>query len=324
MKPAYRLEVNGQNITPTLSGLLVDLTLTDERRDKADQLDITLDDSKGTLAIPPKGATVKLWIGFDESLVFKGVFTVDECEHSGPPDQLTIRARSASFKGTLINQKREQSWHLITLGDMLRTIAKRNGLTPAISSDLDSFMIGHLDQANESDISFVNRIAPLHDAVANVKADHLIFTKTGSSQSAGGKSLDGINIDRSQCDGHNYSEQDRDSDYTGVQANWNDTAAGTQNNEVVGSNTKLKVLAKTYPSQADALQAAKSEWDKIQRLGKTLQLDLALAIPTLGPEIPVTVTGYKAEINAHSWVTERTTHSMTEDGYTMSVEMESN
>jgi phage protein D len=323
MKPAYRLEVNGQNITPAINALLVDLTLEDERRDKADQLDITLDDSQGTLEIPPKGAKVKLWLGFDESLVFKGVFTVDECEHTGPPDQLIIRAKSASFSGTL-NQKREQSWHLITLGDMLRTIAKRNGLTPAISKELDSYFIGHLDQTNESDISFVTRIAPLHDAVANVKADHLIFTTAGSSESASGQALTAITLDRSQCSGHTYSEKDRPSNYTGVQANWNNTQTGQQENETAGKSDKLKVLQKTYPNQADAQQAAKSEWAKIQRLGKTLQLELAVAVPTLGPEIPVTVSGYKKQINALKWLTEKVTHKVTDDGYTMSVEMESN
>lgn len=322
MKPAYRLEVNGENITPTLAGLLIDLTLTDERRDKADQLNITLDDSRGTLAIPPKGAKLSLWLGFDEALVFKGTYTVDETEHSGPPDQLTIRAHSASFKDTL-NEKREQSWHLITLGDLLQTIAKRNGLTPAVSAGLVNFMIGHIDQTNESDISFVTRIAPLHDATANVKADYLVFTKAGSSQSASGQSFAPITINRNQNDRHVFSEQDRDSDFTGVQANWNDTAAGSQQSEIVGLSDKLKVLAETFPSQSDALQAAKAEWDSIQRLGKTLSLNLAIALPTLGPEIPVTVTGFKQEINAISWLTERVTHKMTEDGYTLQVELES-
>lgn len=43
-------------------------------------------------------------------LIDKGVFTVDEIEHSGTPDKLTIRARSADFRETL-NVRRDQSYH---------------------------------------------------------------------------------------------------------------------------------------------------------------------------------------------------------------------
>ncbi|MDI8752169.1 acetyl-CoA sensor PanZ family protein, partial [Salmonella enterica subsp. enterica serovar Montevideo] len=42
-------------------------------------------------------------------------FTVDEIEHSGAPDRLTIRARSADFRETL-NTRREKSWHQTTVG----------------------------------------------------------------------------------------------------------------------------------------------------------------------------------------------------------------
>ena len=47
----------------------------------------------GALLSPGMG-----WKGTDD---FKGEYTVDEVEHSGAPDSITIRARSADLRGSL-------------------------------------------------------------------------------------------------------------------------------------------------------------------------------------------------------------------------------
>ncbi|MGK9568748.1 phage late control D family protein, partial [Salmonella enterica subsp. enterica] len=84
----------------------------------ADQLTITLSDHDGLLIIPPKGAVLRLWLGWsDTGLVDKGTYTVDETEHSGAPDILSIRARSADLRKGL-KTKRERSWSNTTLGEV--------------------------------------------------------------------------------------------------------------------------------------------------------------------------------------------------------------
>ena len=78
------------------------LTLTDNRGFEADQLDIQLDDSDGKLALPARGALLSLGMGWKGApMIFKGEYTVDEVEHSGAPDSITIRARSADLRGSL-------------------------------------------------------------------------------------------------------------------------------------------------------------------------------------------------------------------------------
>ena len=72
-QPAYRILVDGQDITPTIRPRLESLRLTDNRGLEADTLDITLDDTDGALALPPRGARVRLalgWVG--QPLVDKG------------------------------------------------------------------------------------------------------------------------------------------------------------------------------------------------------------------------------------------------------------
>lgn len=75
------------------------LTLRNNRGFKTDQLDIELHDSDRRLRLPRRGANVALSLAWKETgLINKGGFTVDEIEHSGCPERLTIRAGSADFR----------------------------------------------------------------------------------------------------------------------------------------------------------------------------------------------------------------------------------
>ncbi|MDE9500167.1 phage late control D family protein, partial [Xenorhabdus bovienii] len=87
------------------------LTLTDNRGFEADQLDLELDDSDGKLDLPSRGNILTLELGwYGQALTPKGKFVVDEIEHSGAPDRLTVRARSADLRGKL-NTKHDKSYH---------------------------------------------------------------------------------------------------------------------------------------------------------------------------------------------------------------------
>jgi len=154
--PAYMLTLNGADITQNFSDRLISLTMIDNRGFEADQLDIELDDSDGLVELPPRGASLTLWLGWEGSaLLNKGSFTVDEIEHRGAPDTLTIRGRSADFRGTL-NSRREQSWHDTTLGVILETIAQRKKLTASVAETLKAIAVPHIDQSQESDAAFLS------------------------------------------------------------------------------------------------------------------------------------------------------------------------
>lgn len=318
--PDYRLIVNGENITPALDGRLISLTLTDERSDKADQLDITLSDHDGRLAIPPRNAKIQCWIGWQGNLVDKGEFILDEISLSGPPDILTLRARSADFKGSL-KRKREESWHQVTLGDLLTTIAKRGGLIPATNDDLAEKLIEHIDQ-NESDLNFLARLGEQYGAVATVKAGRLLFLPAGTGKTNSGTTIPSFPIYRQDGDQYSYSQTDRDHEYSGVQTRWNDTATGEQKTVTAGSDENPRVMRHPYPNQADATQAAQAEWRKLKRAGSQLSLTLAEGNANLYPETPVTTTGFKSDIDATPWITERVTHQLSDSGFLTDLQLE--
>ncbi|WP_312403970.1 phage late control D family protein [Pseudomonas rhodesiae] len=321
--PAFRIAVDGLDIAQIISPRLMSLELTDNRGVEADQLSITLSDHDGLLTIPPKGAVVRLWLGWsDTGLVDKGTYTVDETEHSGAPDVLSIRARSADLRKGL-KTKRERSWSNTTLGDVLGDIAIGNGLTATISEALDALPILQLDQANESDANLISRLGEEFDAVASVKAGCLLCLPAGGGKTASGMDLPHITLTRADGDQHRYLQADRDS-YDGVRAYYYDVNSAKKQEAIAGGGDNLKDLRHTYSDQQSALRAARAEFRRLQRGSATLSYTLAMGRPDLIPELTYTLQGVKAEIDEIIWYGGNVQHSLTDSGgYTVSLELES-
>jgi phage protein D len=321
--PAFRISVDGNDIAHLISPRLMNLELTDNRGIEADQLSITLSDHDGLLAIPPKGAVVRLWLGWsDTGLVDKGTYTVDETEHSGAPDVLSIRARSADLRKGL-KAKREHSWSDTKLGDILGEVALRNGLTATISSSLAGLPILQLDQANESDANLITRIGEEFDAVVTVKAGCLVCLPAGGGKTASGAELPHITLTRADGDQHRYLQADRDS-YDGVRAYFYDVNSAKKQEAIAGGGENLKDLRHTYSDRQSALRAARAELNRLQRGSATLSYTLAQGRPDMIPELTYTLQGVKPEIDEIIWYGGNVQHSLSADnGYTVSLELES-
>ncbi len=106
--PDIDITINN-NTLANLTERLMTLTLTDNRAFEADRVTLTLDDTDGQLQLPPRGARLRVMIGWrGESLVNKGTYVVDEVAWEGPPDKLIITASSADFREEF-NVRREVS-----------------------------------------------------------------------------------------------------------------------------------------------------------------------------------------------------------------------
>lgn len=319
--PSYRLSLDGRDITANVEARLVRLQLEEARGDTADQLDLTLSDHDGLLQIPAKGVTIALALGWQgQPLVDKGTFVVDEAEHNGAPDQITIRARSAEL-GQSLRSRRDQGWHETTLGEILGAIAKRNRLNLRIDAAMAAKAMAHIDQTNESDLNFLTRLSKRFDAVATVKKSKLLFLPINGTKTSSGQRLPTITITRQSGDSHRYAQCDRDA-YTGVQAYWHDGKKANRTGVVVGTKVHLKTLKETYANAAEARQAAQAEWQRIQRGMATMSITMALGDPLLVPQSPVRVQGFKEQIDGTSWLVAKSTHTMEDGGFATNVEME--
>lgn len=341
--PAFRLTMEGADVTQKIEKRLISLTLTDNRGFEADQLDIELNDADGRLLLPRRGVVLKLALGWKgQPLISKGSYTVDEIEHTGTPDKLMLRARSADFRETL-NTRREKSWHKTTVGDITREIAARNKLTPALGDDIAGVAIDHLDQTNESDASFLMRLGRQCGAVACVKSGNLLFIRQGQGKTASGKPLPVVTLERKDGDSHRFTLADRDA-YTGVIASWLHTrepvkkavttvkrkrkappkkeAEAKQGDYLIGTDENVLVLSRTYASRENAERAAKIHWENLQRGVASFSIQLARGRADLYTEMPVKVSGFKQQIDGAEWIITTLTHSQGDGGYTTSIDLE--
>ena len=183
LTPQAELTIDGRRFGTQAMSRIISISLTDKRGFEADELTIELDDHDGTIAIPKTGSKITLKLGYQETgLVEKGEYLVSEFTASGSPDILSITARAADLAEALAEQV-EKSWHKQTLYQIIETIAKKHKYEYIISKDYQNQKIDHIDQTNESDASFMSRLAEQYDAIATVKNGKLLFIPAGESHS---------------------------------------------------------------------------------------------------------------------------------------------
>lgn len=356
--PDYMVKLAGSDITADISRRLISLSLTDNRGFEADQLDIELDDADGLMQMPPRGAVLSVFLGWKgQALFHKGEFTVDEVEHRGAPDTLTLRARSADYRGSL-NSRRDQSYHDTTLEAIVSAVSARNSLEPAVAESLKGVKVSHIDQTQETDAAFITRLAELNGGVVAIKAGKLIFIKPGSALTANGKPIPQMTLTRSDGDGHTFNIADRDA-YTGVSATWlhtkepkpkrvkvqrkkkekhlralqhpaakkttakaQKTPEAKEGEYLAGSDENVFAMTTVYATQKAAMRAAQAKWDKLQRGAAQFSISLARGRADLFPETPLAVSGFKAVIDAQPWIISKVTHSLNNGGYTTGLELE--
>lgn len=358
LTPVALLLIDGKPFGSEARSRIISIELIDKRGFEADELTIELDDRDGALAIPKVGSRIKLYLGYRQTgTVYKGEYLFSEFTHRGAPDTLSITARSADLAETLAQQK-ERSWHRKTLYQIVETIAKEHGYEPRISDAYRLADIAHTDQTNESDASFLTRLAEQYDAIATVKDGKLLFIPAGEAQTAGGQGIPVLEIVRSEGDGHSFSYSSTNA-YNAVRAYYTDKNSGQKKEVVIskdnlaperktvtaprrrrrnGSRTvtrtvettrkidteglKIKTLRHLYASEANALSGARAAFRRLLRGAARFEITLAAGRPDLHPETPVAVSGFKPEIDAQNWIIEEISHRLNDGGYTCSLQLE--
>ncbi|EFC6853807.1 hypothetical protein FEH38_02580 [Escherichia coli] len=270
--------------------------------------------------------------------------------HTHPWSQITdVPAASLTVKGTVqlssATTRREKSWHNTTIGEVVKEIAARHKLKMALGKELSDKPVEHIDQTNESDGSFLMRLARQYGAIASVKNGNLLFIRQGQGKSATGKPLPVITITRKDGDSHRFTLADRGA-YTGVIASWLHTREpakkesttvkrkrrtkkqkkepeAKQGDYLVGTDENVLVLNRTYASRGNAERAAKMQWERLQRGVASFSLQLAEGRADLYTEMPVKVSGFKQPIDDAEWTITTLTHTVSPDnGFTTSLELE--
>lgn len=331
----YRLALEGKSLGPggapplpefaavlmeKFSPRLVSLTLTEKRDGEADRLDIVLDDHDGLLEIPQPGQVLSLQLGWamgadvEPGLVDKGRFKVDEAEWEGAPDRITIRARAADFAASF-DRRREKPHVGRTLGDVIREIAAAQSLEVKVDPGLAAELLPVLDQDELSDAALLRILGRRFDAAATVKDGRLLFMPIGKASSVTGQPLGRSTITRRDGDSFRYRRGER-GQFGGVEARWHDREKGKRETVEIGTggDKPPKRLKRTYGSEATARRAAESASKKMDRAKAEFSINLALGRPELFPEKPLTLSGFKPEIDAQEWLIGECRHTLSGSG----------
>lgn len=320
--PIFRVEVDGVDISPVMASRLMSLSIKDNRGLVVDSVDIELDDSDGLLTIPPKGAIIQVWLGWsNKGLVDKGKYKVESTSHRGAPDVLSISAMANDVSEGL-KQKRERSWSDKTIQEIFQKVGAEYEMKVIVHEKFASKKIKFIAQ-NESDANLITRIADENDAIATVKNGHLILLPRGASQTVSGLDLPRVQITRKHGDQHNYTNGTGTDNITGVKAYYYADNKAKKLHVVVGdSEDNMKEIRYVHRDKTTAELAANAEYNRCKRTAQKLTYTLAFGDPTLIPEQEFEFIGLKPEIDDIIWLGTNVTHSLNDNGFTTSVELE--
>lgn len=190
-KPVLEVVYNGRTITADLMPYLVSATYTGEVDQKADTIEIVVEDTKGLWRnawYPNKGDIITLSIGSESLLVSCGSFSVDEVNFTFPPDQITIRGIATSFSRS-VRTKTSQAHEKKTLAQVVNTVAAKNGLT--VIGNIPAIFIKRVTQYRETDLNFLYRLSAKYGCTFSIRDNAIIFTNSDALEATdSGLSLD--------------------------------------------------------------------------------------------------------------------------------------
>lgn len=320
IKPVYKVAANGTDITGKINGRLISMDIVDKAGVKSDSVTITIDDRDQLLTIPSRGAKLQVWIGWaGGTLVSKGKFTVDEVEIEGPERQMIIRANAADMNSG-IKAPKERSFDNITFGDLVKTIAKDNGLTPSIPADLAARNLGHVDQT-ESDLQLLTRICAEQGATFKIADKRLVVADRASGKTASGKTLPMMPLNSGNCEGWTATISERDK-YRSVVAQYHDHDSADLLEVTAGEGDPSLTLKNTYKDEETAKHAARSKLAALNRGALSVSIRGYIGNPNMIAEQLAVLSGFRAGVDGQELVIDQVTHSISDSGYTCGIELE--
>lgn len=174
--PFAQILYNGIDITKDVSNDLISLSYTDNTEGKADDLNISLDDTALLWAngwYPQKGDQLQVFFGYTDLSVKAGTFEIDEISISGPPDRIDIKAIATGTARALRTAK-SFAHEDKTLPEIARTVAEANSLT--LQGNIAPIRIKRTTQNRETDLAFLSRIAKDYGYLFSIRDSVMTFT----------------------------------------------------------------------------------------------------------------------------------------------------
>lgn len=320
MKPAFQIIADGKNITALINDRLLLLRTSDKPGTDSDEFELRIDDRDQAVALPARGGKVEVWMGYEgQALTRLGSYMVDEVQVSGPPDEIVIRGKASDMRGSG-KSVRSDSWEDVPLSQIISDIAKRNEWEPVCTVQTK---VERIDQRNESDFNFVTRLAKQYDCTAKVAEGKLLVVPRQAGQSASGKALPDVTINKTDVTRYQFRLGDR-STQKSVKTQHQDKKSGTlvvvevDNEDAPTGLPAVHTDRHIYPNKTAAQQAAKARLAAFNRSTAGVRLEMP-GRTDLFAERQINALGFKVGLDGE-YLVDGVEQVFTQSGWTTTVE----
>ncbi len=310
MTPAFKIIVNGGDVTGKVNDRLISLTVTDHDGNKSDEVTIVLDDRDFALEVPKTGATMLVFMGYVETgVAMMGEFKVNRVQRQfdkGGGATMEITGKSADLKKEMKSQ-RHGSYIGKTVKQIVNDVAGRHGMTAIVSPKLGQLKRTPEYQTEESDLHFVTRLASDHDAVFKVAGGKWLFLARDEITNSAivlGKG------DMSEC----TVEADDRAEHKTARAHYHDRGEvkRKEQKDDRGEGGEF-TLRHAFQNKDVADACAKAKKRQLERAGKTLSWKGPGNVRIMAGVKLTTVIG--AALYDGQWRIKTATHVITKQGY---------
>lgn len=167
-----------------------------------------------------------------------------------------------------------------------------------IAPEIAALVIEHIDQQNESDLAFLQRLATRSGAVFKVTDGSLVLMKKGSKTLPSGKANVSTTIRPADVASWEWESGGR-TDYKAVACTYRDDATGERKTAVAGdpASTSKHRDRRLYGSKAEAEVAAKAQLDDCARGKVSARIETSFGRPEIFAECEVVLEGFDDEVD---------------------------
>lgn len=185
-RPIVEITVDGKAVAGTFYERLISFSVSDKEGIESDTFDMELNDGPPSfLGIPRTGAIVDIRIGYGTASSL-GTYVVDKVTCKCLPYGMSISGKALDMSGSKSKERKDRHWDNKKVKDIVNDVASDMGLSASVDSEIGEHEYEWFGQQDESPIHVLRRLERRHNGLFKVKAGHLVFSKRGSGNSAGG------------------------------------------------------------------------------------------------------------------------------------------
>lgn len=179
---AFTIVIDDVDVSDDISSFVESFSYTDNSADKADEINLTLDNTDGRWSRewePEKGVKIQAQIdvfggGIPASQLYCGTFTVDEIESSWPPSIVQVKAISSPVATSLRRELKTAKFESTTLKNIAQDVADNAGLELFYDAPTNP-QYKRKDQKAKSDLAFLQSLCKKEGLSLKITDTHVVI-----------------------------------------------------------------------------------------------------------------------------------------------------